>query len=105
MTKNNIPNVYKVEGNIIYPDKKIITWGPFYYYSSENAKNKMEIILNDIVSWCNLFDPSLEIKAENIKRVSDGKQLTFNIDAWKDEYTIQNCDGIITMEKIKFEDL
>ena len=57
---------YKVEGNIIFPNEHMLTWGPFYYHSEEKAKDRMESVLNDIVSWCNLQDPSLQIKPEKL---------------------------------------
>ena len=28
---------YKVEGNIIYPNKQMLTWGPFYYHDKNRA--------------------------------------------------------------------
>lgn len=93
---------YTVEGNIIYPDKSMLTWGPFYYHSKEKAKDRMETILQDIIGWCNMKDPSLNISPLNVTRLSD--QIGFDIHAWKDETTLQKCDGIITVELVKFED-
>jgi hypothetical protein len=53
---------YKVEGNIIYPDKRMLTWGPFYFHSRDKAIEKTEEILQNITEWCNEKDPSLSIK-------------------------------------------
>ena len=100
MNKRN----YKVEGNIIYPDEKMLTWGPFYYHSKDKGKEKMETILEDITKWCNLKDPSLNITPENLIRTRTEGQIVFNIKAWKNETTLQNCNGIITTEEIFFED-
>lgn len=94
---------FKVEGDIIYPDKYMLTWGPFYYHSKEKAKEQMEKILQDITDWCNLKDPTLKIVPENLIRCSQ-KQIIFDIKAWKDETTLQKCGGIITVEEISFED-
>ena len=93
---------YTVEGNIIYPDKSMLTWGPFYYHSKEKAKDRMETILQDIIGWCNMKDPSLNISPLNVTRLSD--LICFDIQAWKDETTLQKCEGIITVELVKFED-
>lgn len=99
-----LPKIYfKVEGNILYPDKQMLTWGPFYYHSKENAIKRMDIILKDIVNWCNLQDSSLHIKAENIIRCSGNTQIAFDIKAWKNEKQLDDCDGIITVEEIFFE--
>ena len=95
---------FKVEGNIIYPDEHMLTWGPFYYYSIERAKEQMEKILQDIINWCNLQDPSLKIVPENLIRTYDKKQIAFKIRAWKNETSIQKCNGIVTGEEIFFED-
>lgn len=93
---------WKVEGNILYPDKSMLTWGPFYYHSKEKAKARMEVILLDIINWCNMKDPSLDICPQDIKRMDD--QIVFDIQAWKDDTTLQKCDGIIEVEFFKFED-
>jgi hypothetical protein len=93
---------YKVEGNIIYPDKQMLTWGDFYYHSRDNAVKKAEEILKYITEWCNEKDPSLKIEPKNIKRL--GKQIIFDIQAWKDDDNLENCNGIITVEEIFFED-
>jgi hypothetical protein len=93
---------YKVEGNIIYPDKQMLTWGDFYYHSRDNAVKKAEEILKYITEWCNEKDPSLKIEPKNIKRL--GKQIIFDIQAWKDDDNLEKCDGIITVEEIYFED-
>ena len=100
MSKRN----FKVEGNIIYPNKEMLTWGPFYYYSKDKAKEKIESILEDITKWCNLQDPSLNIAPENIIRTKNKEQIVFNIKAWKDEKTLQECHGIIRIDEIFFED-
>lgn len=93
---------FKVEGDIIYPDHTFLTWGPFYYHSKEKAKIRMEEILLDITNWCNMKDPSLNICPQDIKRMGD--QIVFDIQAWKDDTTLQKCDGIIEVEFFKFED-
>lgn len=98
MSKRN----FKVEGNIIYPNKEMLTWGPFYYHSKDKGKERMEVILGDITNWCNLQDPSLNITPDNLIR--NTSQIVFNINAWKDEKTLQKCGGIITIEEIFFED-
>ena len=93
---------YKVEGNIIYLDKSMLTWGPFYYHSHKKAEDRMESILQDITEWCNLKDPSLNIEPQKVIRMKD--QIVFHIQAWRDEKTLQYCGGIITVELIDFED-
>lgn len=95
---------YKVEGNIIYPDKQMLTWGPFYYHSKEKAIEKTEEILKTITEWCNEKDPSLKIEPKKVRRLAKGEQTIFYIQAWKDENTLENCNGIITVEEIYFED-
>ncbi len=95
---------FKTEGDIIYPDEHMLTWGPFYYHSMEKAKEQMEKILQDIINWCNLQDPSLKIVPENLIKTRDEKQIVFEIKAWKNETTLQKCNGIITVEEIFFED-
>ena len=82
----------------------MLTWGPFYYHSSDKSKERMESILDDIIKWCNMKDPSLNIIPENIVRTRDENQIIFDIKAWKDDETLQECDGIITNEEIFFED-
>ena len=95
---------FKVEGNIIYPDKTTLTWGPFYYHSIEKTMNKMNNIMEYIVDWVNLKDKSLNIKPEKYVKASGGKTVVFEIKSWKDEQTLQNCDGIISIDEIFFED-
>ena len=95
---------FKVEGNVIYPDKKMLTWGSFYYHSIDKAKERMQVILDDIKNWVNLQDPKLNIEPENFVKTKDGTQIVFDIKAWFDEKTLQDCDGIITVEDIFFED-
>lgn len=95
---------YKTEGNIIYPDKTILTWGPFYYRSEEKAKSRMDEVLTDITAWCNLKDPSLNISPCNLIKTKSNDQIVFDIQAWKDEKNLQKCDGIITVELVNFED-
>jgi hypothetical protein len=95
---------FKTEGNIIYPDKQMLTWGPFYYHSFDKAQEKMDEILTWIINWVNEQDPSLNIQPENLIRTRDGHQIVFDIKAWKDENNLQKCDGIITVEDIFFED-
>lgn len=95
---------YKTEGNVIYPDKSILTWGPFYFHSEQNALNKVDVILNHITEWVNLQDPSLSIKPENIIRAKGNKMVAFHIKAWKDDQSLYECKGLITVEDIFFED-
>lgn len=95
---------YKIEGNIVFPDEHMLTWGPFYYHSEEKAKNRMESVLNDIVSWCNLQDPSLQIEPEKLIKTRSGDQICFYIKAWKDETHLEKCSGIVSVEPIYFED-
>jgi len=93
---------YKVEGNILYPDKEMLTWGPYYYHSIDKAKERMPNILDDIVAWVNSKDPTLYIKPENVINMSS--LITFHIKAWKDDNTLQNCSGIVDIEIFEFED-
>lgn len=94
---------FKTTGNLIYPDGYILTWGGFYYHSFDKAKAKKDSLIEDIVTWCNLEDPTLNIKAENIFYVGD-TQVIFEIKAWKDEDTLEDCRGFIEVEEIIFED-
>lgn len=100
MSKRN----YKVEGNIIYPDEHMLTWGPFYYHSKDKGRERMETVLGNITAWCNLQDPSLNIVPENLIRTTNQDQIVFKIKAWKDEEILQDCNGIISIEDIFFED-
>lgn len=93
---------YKVEGNIIYPNLSMLTWGPFYYHSKEKASERMGEILTDITNWVNEEDPSLNITPQIIAKGDN--QITFHIMAWKDEDTIEKCNGIIEVVPITFED-
>ena len=93
---------YKVEGNILYPDDDMLTWGPFYYHSKEKAIERMPNILDDIIAWVNSKDPTLYIKPEEI--INMGTQIVFRIKAWKNEHQLDYCKGIITVELFEFED-
>lgn len=107
LPKHTVPAVkiyYKTEGNIIYPDESMLTWGPFYFHSETKAKEKMEDVLKDITAWCNEEDPSLNITPTNVIRCYGGTQIVFRIRAWKDEDTIQECKGIISVGTFMFED-
>lgn len=95
---------FKVEGNLLYPDDTMLTWGPFYYHNPDNGKEKMKGILQDIVNWCNLQDPTLNIQPTNMIHVSGDTQMVFEIKAWKDETTLEDCNCIIEIEDIFFED-
>lgn len=95
---------FKVEGNLLYPDKSMLTWGPFYYYSEDNGKERMNSILTDITNWCNLKDPTLNIQPTNLIKTSGNTQIVFHIKAWKDETHLEECRGIITIEDIFFEE-
>ena len=95
---------FKVEGNIIYPDKQMLTWGSFYYHSYNKAKEKMNEILEWIINWVNEKDSSLNIQPEDLIKTHDNRQIVFHIKAWKDKQTLQDCDAIITVDNIFFED-
>lgn len=95
---------FKAEGNIIYPDKTMLTWGPFYYHSLDKAKAKMIDIMDMITKWVNEQDKTLNIKPEDIVNCSVNTMTVFKIKAWKDEKTLQDCNGIITVDEIFFED-
>jgi hypothetical protein len=95
---------YKVEGNMFFKDKGMLTWGPFYYHSLDKAKEKTNEVLKNIVEWCNLKNPSLNIEPQNLKCLANGKQIIFDIQAWKDDTHIETCGTIITVEEIFFED-
>ena len=93
---------YKVEGNILYPDDDMLTWGPFYYHSKEKAIERMPNILDDIIAWVNSKDPTLYIKPEEI--INMRTQIVFRIKAWKNEHQLDDGKGIITVELFEFED-
>jgi hypothetical protein len=93
---------YKVEGNILFSEHHMLTWGPFYYHSYEQAVARMGIILKDITNWCNEEDPTMHIEPKDVMQMKD--QIVFNIIAWKDEKNLHKCDGIINVEEISFED-
>ena len=105
----NMNRYFKTEGNILYPNKDennrhMLTWGPFYFHSIDKAQAKMDEIMEWIVNWCNEQDKTLNIKPENIIKASGGKMITFKIKAWKDEKHLVDCDALITVEDIFFED-
>ena len=93
---------YKVEGNIIYSNEHMLTWGPFYYHSKEKAIKRMDDILKDITNWVNEKDSSLNITPHIILKVDT--QITFHIMAWKDDNTLEKCNGLIEVELFGFED-
>lgn len=93
---------YKVEGNILYPNDHMLTWGPFYYHSKEKAIERMPKILDDIIDWVNLKDPTLNIQPSKI--IKTDTQIVFYIKAWKNEHQLDDCKGIITVELFEFED-
>ena len=100
---------FKTEGNILYPSKDednrpMLTWGPFYFHSFDKAQAKMNEIMSWIVDWCNEQDKTLNIQPENVIRCSGNKMIVFNIKAWKTEQLLQDCDAIITVDDIFFED-
>jgi len=95
---------FKTEGNVIYPDKDILTWGPFYFHSYERAIAKIDDIIKYITEWVNLQDPSLNIKPENVVKPKKGNMVTFKIKAWKDDEHLEDCEAIITAGDIFFED-
>ena len=102
----NINRYFKTEGNIIYhyPDEHILTWGPFYFHSLDKAKAKMGEIMQMIINWVNEQDKTLNIQPENIFKAKNGKQIVFNIKAWRDNEHLEECNGIITVNDIFFED-
>lgn len=95
---------YKVEGNILFKDKDMLTWGPFYYHSLDKAKKRTNVVLKDIIDWCNSKDPSLNIEPQDLVRLANGKQIIFDIQAWKDDTHLETCGAIISVEEIFFED-
>lgn len=95
---------YKTEGNIIYPDGHMLTWGPFYFHSLNLAKNKMDEILDWIINWVNEKDKTLNIKPENLTKTTSNRIIGFKINAWKDDTHLEKCDGVITVDDIFFED-
>jgi len=97
-------NYYKVEGNIIYPNESMLTWGPFYYHSKDKAILRIGEIMKDIIDWVNQKDPSLNIQPEDLIRTKNQKMIVFKIKAWKDEKTLQLCNGIVQVDNIFFED-
>lgn len=104
MEEINMERYFKTEGNLIYPDKQMLTWGPFYYHSIDLGMERMNQIIEDIVNWVNLKDPTLDIKPENFIKPKGGRMIVFKIKAWKNENTLEDCDAIITIEDIFFED-
>ena len=99
-----IERYFKVEGNIIYSDQKMLTWGPFYYHNYEDGKKRRKKIMEDIISWCNQKDSSLNIQPEDVVTTREEDQISFSIIAWKNERTLEKCDGIIEIGEIFFED-
>ena len=90
---------YKVEGNIIRPDKTMLSWGPFYYHSQDKAIDKMNDISNYIINWCDNAEP------ENITVANDATQIAFDIKVLNDDHTaLENCKGLIDVTEIFFED-
>jgi hypothetical protein len=45
-----IKRYFRVEGNIIYPDETMLTWGPFYYHSKDKAMERMQLITIEYLS-------------------------------------------------------
>lgn len=95
---------YKTEGTITYPDETMLTWGPYYFHSKTKAKAKIEDVLKDITEWCNKKDPSLNIVPTNVRPCYDWTMIAFDIQAWKDENTLEECYGIIDVGSFTFED-
>jgi len=95
---------FKTEGNIIYPDNQMLTWGPFYFHSIDKAKEKMNEIMDWIINWVNTKDNTLNIQPKDIVKSSCNTMIAFNIKAWEDEQNLQDCKGIITVDNIFFED-
>jgi len=80
----------------------MLTWGPFYYHSKDKAISRMDEIMKDIINWVNQQDPSLNIQPEDLIRTKDKQMIVFKIKAWKDEETLQLCNGIIEVDNIFF---
>lgn len=80
----------------------MLTWGPFYYHSRKKASERMEQILTDITNWVNGEDPSLNITPQIV--LKRDTQIAFHIMAWKNDDTIEKCNGIIEVVPITFED-
>ena len=96
---------YKVEGNMLFQDKKtMLTWGPFYYHSKEKAIERISDIFNDIMNWVNLKDPSLNIQATNIVESRSRTQKVFNCKAWKTDDLLEDVGCIIRVDPIFFVD-
>ena len=89
---------FKTEGNLIYPNHKMLTWGPFYYHSKEKATSKMDEVLKYIVDWCDGQQP------ERLIKTNDNSQIVFTILARNTKNKLQKCNGIISVEDIFFED-
>lgn len=96
--------IFKVEGNILYPDKTMLTWGPFYYHSREKAIERMDGIMKDVVDWCNLKPIDMNIEPENVVKTNLSDQIGFKINAWTDDMSLVKCTVFISVEDIFFED-
>lgn len=95
---------YKVKGCIAFPDSDLLEWGYFYFHSKDKAIERVEEVFNDIIKWCNLQDPTLNIKPKNVHRKKDGSFISFSIKAWKDDDMLQECNGIVIVELATMED-
>lgn len=95
---------FKTEGILRYPSESTLTWGPFYYHNEDKAKAEMEKVMKYIVDWVNEKDPTLDIKPTNVMRTRCDKQIIFEIKAWRDDEHLDDCNGIITVDEIFFED-
>ena len=93
---------FKVEGNILFSENNMLTWGPFYYHDYTKAVERMDDILKDITNWCNGEDLTMHIEPKDVLRMRD--QIVFNILAWKDENNLCKCGGIIEVDEMFFED-
>jgi len=94
---------YKVEGNMIFKGDKMLTWGPFYFHSKEEAKKRMEIVYGDMLDWVKIQDPNIEPTNITYTRSRDTK--VFNIKCKYDfKRKVENTNCIITVNEIWFED-
>lgn len=96
---------FKTKGNIFFKDDIPLTWGPFYFHSFDNAKAKMDKIVDMIVEWVNGLDESSNIQPENLRKTKDERQIIFNIKTRKyDDDELEDCMVLINVEDIFFED-
>lgn len=96
--KEDTEEYFKVEGNIIYPNNKMLTWGPFYYHSFKNAKKHMKHLLKDIQVYCHS-------KAVNVMYADTDDMIVFDINALDEEDgVIKKCQVITSVDNMYFQD-